>query len=92
LGDQKLILKLNILIKAPEFIDEKFFDVKYVFKDTSDLLSKINTLQSKPKHFWTTLKQYVRNSFLSGNICNQNVYIDNMQKLLLNLQETHVYE
>ena len=65
---------------------------EYVFKDTSDLISKINDLHLKPKHFWTTLKEYVRNSFLTGTICNQTVYIDNMQKLLLNLQETHFYE
>jgi len=64
---------------------------EYIVTNKSELISKIKSMLSQPISFWSTLKPTVRNSFLSGNVCNQKLYIDNMQELLIKLHKTHSF-
>jgi hypothetical protein len=63
----------------------------YNITNKSDLLSKLRSMLEQPISFWSTLKPNVRNSFLTGNVCNQKLYIDNMQELLIKLHQTHSF-
>ena len=58
---------------------------EYIFINQNELIDKIHEMLKKPIHFWTTLKQYIRNSFLSGHVCNESTYITNLQNLLIEL-------
>lgn len=60
---------------------------EYIFTNQNELITKIHEMQKKPTHFWTTLKQYVRNSFLSGDTCNESIYMENFQNLLFKLHD-----
>lgn len=64
---------------------------EYIFTNQDELITKINGLLEKPTHFWTTLKPYIRNSFLSGYVCNQTTYMENIQNLLIQLHKTHKF-
>lgn len=64
---------------------------EYIITNKSDLLSKLRSMLEQPISFWSTLKPNVRNSFLTGNVCNQKLYIDNMQELLIKLHQTHSF-
>jgi predicted O-linked N-acetylglucosamine transferase (SPINDLY family) len=64
---------------------------EYIFNNPDELITKIKGLLEKPTNFWTILKQHVRNSFLSGHVCNQDNYMKNMQNLLVDLHKNHTF-
>ena len=61
----------------------------YVVKDKEELFDKIKVISGRDNLFWNDLKADVRAKFLGGRVCNQELYITNLQKLLSNLYEEH---
>ena len=55
---------------------------EFVCDSTGDLISKV-------ENFTGCLKDDIRKRFLGGNVCNQEKYIKNFEKLLLSLQESN---
>lgn len=65
-------------------------DLKYyVCDNTAEIIDKIGELLVKPESFWSELKQKVRTQFLNGNVCNKDVYMNNIQTLLSDLFIQH---
>lgn len=59
--------------------------------DTEDeLIDKIQILQSKPRNFWETFKTSVKDNFLNGYVCNQDLHLQNVQQLFSKLYLKHM--
>jgi len=57
----------------------------YVVDTKEDLFEKIKVLSGRDSNFWKGLKNDVRDKFLGGRVCDKNLYIKNLQKLLTDL-------
>ena len=57
----------------------------YVLDNKEELFEKIKILQGKDKDFWNNLKSDVRNKFLNGKVCNKELYMTNLQNLLMDV-------
>jgi predicted O-linked N-acetylglucosamine transferase (SPINDLY family) len=61
----------------------------YVVDNINELYTKIEELfQQDDDNFWSNLKQKVRQKFLTGNVCNKELYMTNFTKLLCELYIT----
>jgi len=60
---------------------------EYIVKDSEELQHKITELMSLKANdnFWKTLKKNTREKFLSGKVCDQNLYMKNITTLITNL-------
>lgn len=54
----------------------------YVCENTQGMIDKISLLQNKPMSFWQSLKQNTRTQFLTGTVCNKNLYMENFTRLI----------
>jgi predicted O-linked N-acetylglucosamine transferase (SPINDLY family) len=61
----------------------------YIFNSTDELLKKIDELHNKDISELVNLKNETRNKFLNGKVCNQTVYINNLEQLLTDLYKKH---
>jgi protein O-GlcNAc transferase len=61
----------------------------YVCKSPNDVEQKIVELQNQPQEFWLTFKQTIRDKFFNGKVCNKQLHIANMTKLLVDLYNKH---
>lgn len=58
----------------------------YVCHSQDEFVQKVSTLLTYDTNtFWKTLKQQIRDKFLSGKVCNQENFIKNFEKTLLSL-------
>jgi protein O-GlcNAc transferase len=61
----------------------------YICNNTNEIIEKINILQQKEPSFWKTNKENIRKQFLQGKVCNQTIYMENIQKMLVDLYKEH---
>lgn len=61
----------------------------YVCNSTEEIINKIKILEDKPIEFWKTQKQETRSKFLNGKFCDQTLYLENIQKLFVDLFNKH---
>jgi len=57
----------------------------YIVDNQTELYTKLDNILNKPIEFWQTLKPTVRNYFLTGDVCNQKKYTNNISNLFSNL-------
>jgi protein O-GlcNAc transferase len=57
----------------------------YICKNTDELFKKIETLHNKDVLELINLKNETRDKFLTGKVCNQTEYMNNLQELLTDL-------
>lgn len=57
----------------------------YDVDNVSELYAKIEELLQEDDEFWSSLKQQVRQKFLTGNVCNKELYMKNLTNLLCEL-------
>lgn len=63
---------------------------EFVFNSFDELSLKINILQNQPTEYWKTFKQNMRNKFITGKVCDQNEYINNIQELFVELYNRNI--
>ena len=61
----------------------------YICHNTEEIIKKIKILEDKPIDFWKTNKQNIRSKFLNGAVCNQKLYMKNIQELFIELYNKH---
>lgn len=61
----------------------------YICDTQDELFKKIEELHKKEDTFWYNLKNETRNKFINGKVCDKENYIDNLQKLLVDLYNKH---
>jgi protein O-GlcNAc transferase len=61
----------------------------YVCNSTEEIIKKIKILEDKPIEFWKTNKQNIRNKFLNGAVCDQKLYMKNIQDVFVELYNKH---
>lgn len=61
----------------------------YICHNTEEIIKKIKILEDKSIDFWKTNKQNIRNKFLNGKVCNQKLYMKNIQELFIELYNKH---
>lgn len=61
----------------------------YVIRDKEELFEKLKVLSSRDDTFWNNLKNDVRTKFLSGRVCDGDLYMKNLEKLLEDLFKKH---
>jgi predicted O-linked N-acetylglucosamine transferase (SPINDLY family) len=62
----------------------------YICNNNDDLYNKITKLHKHSTEFWINLKNQTRLLFLNGNVCNKDIYINNLMDLLQNLYKKHI--
>ena len=53
----------------------------FIYNSNDQLYSKIDELVNKNDNFWKSLKETTRTNFLNGNVCNEELYIENISNL-----------
>ena len=61
---------------------------EFVVKTHEQLISQISIMLSKENSYWSSLKRYTQNAFINGNICNETLYMQNMDNLLYDVFNT----
>jgi predicted O-linked N-acetylglucosamine transferase (SPINDLY family) len=61
----------------------------YICHNTDEILIKIKELEDKPIEFWKELKINTREQFLNGKVCNKKEYMNNLEKLFIELYNKH---
>lgn len=54
---------------------------KYICTDTADIITKINSTSTLGRE----LKEHTRMSFINGLVCNQKLYLENFQEIIVGL-------
>jgi predicted O-linked N-acetylglucosamine transferase (SPINDLY family) len=62
----------------------------YVVESEDELYTKLEIINNKPIDFWKNMKKIVRTQFLTGDVCNQKKYIDNLSTLLVSLYKNKI--
>lgn len=63
---------------------------EFIYNSFEELDLKLNILQKQPVSFWKTFKKNTRNKFLTGKVCNNKEYVNNLQQLFNALCEKHL--
>lgn len=61
----------------------------YICHTTDEILIKIKELEDKPIEFWKELKHTTREQFLNGKVCDKKNYMNNLEKLFVDLFDKH---
>jgi protein O-GlcNAc transferase len=61
----------------------------YICQNTQEIINKIKILEDKSVEFWKINKQDVRSKFLNGKVCDQKLYLKNIQDLFTELYNKH---
>lgn len=57
----------------------------YICHNTNEILVKIKELEDKPIEFWKELKKNTREQFLNGKVCDKKEYMNNLEKVFIEL-------
>jgi protein O-GlcNAc transferase len=57
----------------------------YVCNNTDELLEKIKILKNKSKSYWKDSPKIIREQFLNGSVCDQKLYMTNIQDMFIEL-------
>lgn len=57
----------------------------YICDNKENFIDKIKIIENKPNTFWENLKLNTRNSFINGNVTNKELYMKNLQNMLISL-------
>jgi predicted O-linked N-acetylglucosamine transferase (SPINDLY family) len=61
---------------------------EFIVKTEKEMISQIGKMLLKDTSYWTLLKRYTQNAFFNGNVCNQELYMQNMDNLLYDVFTT----
>lgn len=62
---------------------------EYICYSQNDIFKKLDNLLNQPHEFWNHFKNNIQTKFLNGKVCNQTLYIKNIQNLFIDLYKKH---
>jgi len=58
---------------------------RYVLSNKDEIYDKIDELTKKDEIFWKGMKTRTRKEFLNGKVCNKELYMENLQRVLTDI-------